>query len=62
LRVNDSDEPSFDPEIEMTLSEGVHLSKMLECFEYFLKACGYYVDGELTIIKEEDDEDIISEG
>ena len=38
------------PGVEMTLSGEADVSQILSCFEGFLKASGYVIDGELQIV------------
>lgn len=41
------------PGVEMTLSGEASLDQMLNLFEAFLKASGYYFDGDLQIVQPE---------
>ena len=48
------------PGVEMTLPGEASLDQMLNLFEAFLKASGYYFDGDLQIVEQEPDGDIFS--
>ena len=37
-------------------SSDLSVTDLLEEFKYFLLACGYYIDGDIVVYKEEEDE------
>ena len=48
------------PGVEMTLPGEASLDQMLTFFEAFLRASGYYFDGDLQIVEQEQDGGIFS--
>ena len=36
--------------IEFTVEDEASLDQMLESFEYFMRACGYHIDGRIDVV------------
>jgi len=44
-------------DVEFTVSDnGVTLDEILEEFKLFLRGCGFYFDGKITIVKDDNEE------